>query len=33
MLQGRSNVGITLNYGVEGLDKREEDSSLSLHRV
>ena len=32
-LQGRSNVGITRNYFAEGLDKREEVSSLSLHRV
>ena len=32
-LQGRSNVGVTSNYDVEGLDKREKDSSLSLHRV
>ena len=31
-LQGRSNVGITRNYDVEGLDKREE-SSLSLNRL
>jgi hypothetical protein len=31
-LQGRSNVGITRSYDVEGLDKGE-DSSLSLERL
>jgi predicted aspartyl protease len=31
--QGRSNVGITGSYDVEGLDKGEEDSSLSLERL
>ena len=31
-LQGRSNLGITRNYDIEGLVKRE-DSSLSLHRL
>ena len=35
-LQGRSNVGIKRNYDVDKIkdvDKREEDSSLSLHRL
>jgi len=32
-LQGRYDVGITRNYDVEGLDKGEEDSSLSLERL
>jgi hypothetical protein len=32
-LQGRSNVGITRNYDVEGLDKGGEDCSLSLQRL
>jgi len=32
-LQERSNVGITFNYDVEGLHEREENSSLSLHRL
>jgi hypothetical protein len=32
-LQRRSNVGITRGYDVEGLDKGEEDSSLSLERL
>ena len=32
-LQGRSNVGITRSYDVEGLGKREKDSSLSVERL
>ena len=32
MLHGRSNVGITRSYDIEGLDKGE-DSSLSLERL
>jgi beta-mannanase len=32
-LQGRSNVGITSSCDVEGLDKGEEDSSLSLEQL
>jgi hypothetical protein len=32
-LQGRSSVGITSSYDVEGLDKQEENSSLSLDRL
>jgi hypothetical protein len=32
-LQGRSSVGNTRSYDVEGLDKGEEDSSLSLDRL
>jgi hypothetical protein len=32
-LQGRSNVGITRSYNVEGLDKGGEDCSLSLERL
>jgi hypothetical protein len=32
-LQGRSSVGSICSYDVEGLDKREEDSSLSLDRL
>jgi hypothetical protein len=33
MLQGRPNVGITISCDVEGLDKGEEDSSLSLEQL
>jgi hypothetical protein len=33
MLQGQSSVGSVRSYDVEGLDKREEDSSLSLDRL
>jgi hypothetical protein len=32
-LQGRSNVGITRSYDVEGLDKGGEDFSLSSERL
>jgi len=32
-LQGRSNVGITRSYDVEGLGKGEKDSSLSVERL
>jgi hypothetical protein len=32
-LQGRSDVGFTSRYDVEGLDKGEEVSSLSLERL
>jgi hypothetical protein len=33
MLQGRSNAGITRSYDLEGLDKEEVDSSLSLEQL
>jgi hypothetical protein len=33
MLQGRSNVGITRSYDVEGLDKGGEDSNWSLEQL
>jgi hypothetical protein len=33
MLQGRSSVGSICSYDIEGLDKREEDSNLSLDRL
>jgi hypothetical protein len=32
-LQGRSNVGITRSYDIDGLDKGVEDFSLSLERL